>query len=182
MADISKLTDRILSEAKESADLIIAQADEKVKKIEQNSRVQAEAKYKAIVEKGKLDAQNLKERLKSNANLKSRDNELRVKQEVILRVYESALDDLKNIDSESYLEYIKEKAGFGDSELIVTKDRVDLVKEKFPEANISTERFVETGFIEICGGVEKNYTFDAQLDYIKDDLQGEIAKVLFGRG
>lgn len=180
MAELSRLTDRILNEAKKNADDIISEAKEKVKKIELNSTNQNDLKYKSIVEKGTREAESLKERLKSSANLKARDNELKVKQEVIQRVFEAALKDMKNIDSDKYIAYIKKNLSFSaNSILVVQKDKIDIVKSTFPNTNVSNDRFVESGFIEICGGIEKNYTFDTQLNYIKDEVQGEIAKVLF---
>ena len=63
--------------------------------------------------------------------------------------------------------------------MIVPQGKLDLVKKKFPDLQISEDRFASTGFIEISAGIEKNFTFDAQIEYIKDELQGEIAKVLF---
>ncbi len=180
MAELNKLTDRILDEAKQSANEILSSAKQKADKIIGNAKLQSDNKYKSIVEKGELEAESLKERLRSNANLKARDNELKAKQEVILKVYESALEDMKNIDDVKYVEYVKMNASFSsESVLVVQKERLQLIKSNFPEQKLAEDRFVEAGFIEIIGGIEKNFTFSSQLDYIKDDLQGEIAKILF---
>lgn len=180
MAELNKLTERILEEARVQADEIKKEADEKVERINQNSKKQAEQKYEAIVEKGALEAENLKERLRSNANLRARDNELKVKQQTIQKVFESALEDMKNIGDEELVNYIQKNAGFSEgSVLIVPQGKVDLIRNRFPQANVSDERFADSGFIEISGGIEKNFTFDTQIEYIKDEVQGEIAKVLF---
>lgn len=180
MAELSNLTNRILEEAKSLADEIVKSAELKAENIMKKSNEQAKLRYDSIVEKGTLEAENLKERLKSNAKLKARDNELNVKQEVIKRVFEEALEDVKNIDDEKLISYIQNNASFSeDSILLVQKDRLDLVKEKFPQLKVSEERFVDSGFVEISGGIEKNFTFSTQIDYIKDEIQGEIAKVLF---
>ncbi len=180
MAQLSKLTDRIIEEAKVQADEIVKDARAKVEKIDQTTKKQAQQKYEAMVEKGALEAANLKERLKSNANLRARDSELRVKQETIQKVFESALEDMKNIKDEDLISYIEKNASFSkEATLIVPQGKLDLVKKKFPDLQISEDRFASTGFIEISAGIEKNFTFDAQIEYIKDELQGEIAKVLF---
>ncbi len=180
MAELSNLTNRILEEAKSLADEIVKSAELKAENIMKKSNEQAKLRYDSIVEKGTLEAENLKERLKSNAKLKARDNELNAKQEVIKRVFEEALEDVKNIDDEKLISYIQNNASFSeDSILLVQKDRLDLVKEKFPQLKVSEERFVDSGFVEISGGIEKNFTFSTQIDYIKDEIQGEIAKVLF---
>ncbi|PSJ31104.1 ATP synthase subunit E [Peptostreptococcus russellii] len=180
MAELSNLTNRILEEAKSLADEIVKSAELKAENIMKKSNEQAKLRYDSIVEKGTLEAENLKERLKSNAKLKARDNELNAKQEVIKRVFEEALEDVKNIDDEKLISYIQNNASFSeDSILLVQKDRLDLIKEKFPQSKVSEERFVDSGFVEISGGIEKNFTFSTQIDYIKDEIQGEIAKVLF---
>lgn len=180
MAELSNLTNRILEEAKSLADEIVKSAELKAENIMKKSNEQAKLRYDSIVEKGTLEAENLKERLKSNAKLKARDNELNAKQEVIKRVFEETLEDVKNIDDEKLISYIQNNASFSeDSILLVQKDRLDLIKEKFPQSKVSEERFVDSGFVEISGGIEKNFTFSTQIDYIKDEIQGEIAKVLF---
>ncbi len=180
MAELSKLTDRILDEAKVQANQILEDARVKADKINQNSKKQAEQRYEDIVEKGRLEAENLRERLKSNAKLRARDNELKVKQEAIQKVFESALEDMKNIGDDELISYIEKNAAFSDeSVLIVPQGKVNVVRDRLPQAKVSDERFASSGFIEISGGIEKNFTFDTQIDYIKDELQGEIAKVLF---
>ncbi len=180
MAELSKLTDRIIMEAKEEAQEIVSNARAKVDKINENSKKQAQLKHDAILKKGALEADNLKERLKSNANLRARDNELKVKQEAIQKVFESALEDMKNIEDDELISYIEKNASFSnESIIIVAKGKYELVKNRFPQLQISKDRFASSGFIEISSGIEKNFTFDAQIEYIKDELQGEIAKVLF---
>lgn len=180
MAELNKLTDKILEEAKVIADGILNEAKEKASKITESSKNQSEAKYNAIVEKGAREASSHKDRLVSNANLKARDNELKAKQEVIQKVYEAAIEDLINIDSDKFLDYLKKNASFSnESILVVPANKVELVKNNFPDVKISSDRNTESGFIEIVGGIEKNFTFTTQLEYIKDEVQSEIAKVLF---
>lgn len=180
MAELSNLTNRILDEAKKSADEIVKSAELKSEKIIEKSKEDAKTSYDSIVGKGALEAENLKERLKSNAKLKARDNELNAKQEVIKKVFEEALEDMKNIDNEKLVSYIQNNASFSEgSLLVVQKDKLNFIKDRFPQLRVSEERFVESGFVEISGGIEKNFTFGTQIDYIKDEVQGEIAKVLF---
>lgn len=180
MAELNKLIDRILGEANAEATKIKNEANEKAEKIIQNSTKQAELKYAEIIEKGKLEAENLKDRMKSNANLRARDNELLAKQELMKKVIESAILDLKSLDDETYLSYIEKNASFKEgSYLVVTKDKLDSVRNRFSNVEVSTERFAGSGFIEVVGGIEKNFTFDSQVEYIKDDIAGDLAKVLF---
>lgn len=180
MAELSKLTDRILAEADEKAKQIVSEANEKIDKINQNANSQAQSKFESLVEVGKREAESLKDRLRSNAHLKARDNELKAKQEVIQRVFEESLSELKNISPEKYLEYIKRNALLAeDSALVVTESMYPEVVKKFPDVDVLSDRYADTGFIEITGGVERNFTFSTQINYIREDIQGEIAGVLF---
>lgn len=180
MADISRLTEKIIDEAREQSDKILSEADEKVSKIENNARSQAEQSFAQIVKKAEQEAEIIKDRLRSSAVLRARDNELRAKQEVIKEVVRQGLEDLKNLDSKRYIEYIKNNFSFEkDSELVVTASMVKIVKEELSGVRVSSDRFVDSGFIEVSGGVEKNFTFETQLSYIKDEIQGELAKVIF---
>lgn len=180
MADVNKLTEKIIDEAKNQSDKILSEADERVGKIEKNAKGQSEQNTALILERAEREAVAIKERLKSSAILRARDKELGAKQEVIDEIFRQSLEDLKNLDSDSYLEYIKGHFSFKkDSELVVTSSMVSIVKEKLSDVRVCSDRFVNSGFIEIDGGVEKNFTFETQLGYIKDDIQGELAKVIF---
>ncbi len=180
MAEVNKLIDKILVESEKEAEKILNKAKEKAKTIEKFSIEEAEKKYKLLIEKGKKESFQLKDKLKSTAKLKARDSELEAKQKVIKKVFADVLEEMKNIDDEAYILYLKKNITSSDKkELIVMRNKLDLAKENFKNIKISETRFVETGFIEIAGGVEKNFTFSSQIDYIKDEIQGEVAKILF---
>lgn len=180
MAELNKLIDKILEESQKESEKILNSAREKAKKIEENLKKESEKKYDLLIEKGKKESLQLKERLKSTAKLKARDNELSEKQKIITKVFVDVLEEMKSIDSKKYISYLKNNMGSSKKrELIVMKDKLDIVKEELKDVKISETRFVETGFIEIVGGVEKNFTFNAQIEYIKDEMQGKVAKILF---
>lgn len=180
MADLKRLTDKILEDARITGEDILKVAKEKAQKIQESSDAKARSKYDQMVERGQADAENLKERLRSNAKLKARDNELRAKQKTISGVFDAVLEDLKNIDDDKYIEYIKNNASFsGDSKLVVMKEKLSSVKDAFSQVQVIEDRFCETGFIELEGGIEKNFTFSTQIEYVRDEVQGKIASVLF---
>ncbi len=180
MAELNELIEKILNESEKEAEKILSIAKEKAKKIEENYKKEAEKKYNLLVEKGKTESLQLKEKLKSTAKLKARDRVLEEKQKIMKKVFEEVLEELKNIDSKKYISYLKKNMSSSkNKELVVMENKLDLVKENFEGVKISTDRFVETGFIEIVAGVEKNFTFNTQIEYIKDEMQGEVAKILF---
>ena len=71
------------------------------------------------------EAISLKERIISNANLKSRDMVLQAKEELVDRILGKALERLKNIDKDSYLNFIENTLKTldvsKDTEIILTK-------------------------------------------------------------
>lgn len=180
MADINVLIDRIMDEANEQANAIKGEADKKAQAIIEEGQALSQKRYNSILERGKADAQNARERLLSSAELKCRNEQLKAKQEVISRVFDEALEGFKAMDKAEYLNYIKENVRDIDgSKIIVVREMLDAVKAELPELTIDEERFVDTGFIQTATGIENNYTFEAKLEYLRDELEGEVARILF---
>lgn len=181
MADVNILVNNIIAEAEAEAKSILDNATAVANDIVSEGKALSEHIYSDMVEDGKKEGKNIRERLRGGAMLKSRDDQLKTKQEMILRVFDETLEDFKKLGTDDYLGYIKknisDKKG---TTLIVTKDMVDEVKAAFTEHKVSTEEFVESGFIEDIGGIENNFTFETQLEFYKDELEGEVAKILFG--
>lgn len=112
--------------------------------------------------------------------MRARDNELKVKQEILKKVFDSTIEDMKNIEPEKYIDYIRQNAAFNEgSEFVIMENMKDIIGQNLPDIKVIDNRYVGSDFIEIVGGIERNFTFDIKLNYIKDDIQGELAKVLF---
>lgn len=181
MADINVLTDRIIQEAQAEAKLILDQARAQADQIVKDGQALSVKKSKEILKRGDKEAESIRERLRSGALLKSRDNQLKVKQELITKVFTETLESLKNLSEQDYINYIKKNVSeSGKLKLVVTKDMVDQVKRDLPNYEVDQDRFVESGFLEVKEGIENNYTFETQLNFYKEELEGELAKILFG--
>ena len=154
MSNLDNLTSKILADAKAQADKIIKDAQEK-------------AQHKYDLEIKKINAK--KETVLENAR---RDREL--------------IDKLKtklvNMDEKKYINYLNQnidKNTITGKELIVKKEFAEKVKKKFLGAKVKKNEFVTSGFIIEENGIQENYTFEVKLDFMRDELEVEISKLLF---
>ncbi|NLJ78298.1 MAG: V-type ATP synthase subunit E, partial [Tissierellia bacterium] len=98
MSNLENLTRKILDEAKSQASVI----DEESKRANDSiidSRIrEAEGEKRRILNRATSDADLLKERTISNAELKARNEKLGAKQQIIDRVFNIAEERLNNLD------------------------------------------------------------------------------------
>ena len=151
-----------------------------------------------MVEKAKTEAKTAKERIISGAELKSRNEKLTAKQAVIDKVFENSIEKLCKMSDQEIKEFIKNKIANADivgDETIILNEKgnklVDanllkeinselLAKGKKGELTISKEvRNFKGGFILEKDGIEINNTFEDLVNSERDDLEFEVAKVLF---
>ena len=102
MNGVDKITQNILSEAKELAKITILQAekqrDSEVSKAAEDARLKADAK----VERAKKEALELCERAKSTSSLERRKQILQAKREVINEVFDRIELSFMQMDTDSY--------------------------------------------------------------------------------
>ena len=82
----------------------------------------------------------------------------------------SSLDNL----TAKILNDAKEKAAE-----IVKKEYIGRVKNEFPGIHVAEDESVSSGFIIEENGIQENYTFEVKLDFMRDELEVEISKLLF---
>lgn len=198
MSNINNLTSKILSDAEERKESILKEANEEKAKIVSKKEALAKSEEATMVEKAKTEAKTAKERIISGAELKSRNEKLTAKQAVIDKVFENSIEKLCKMSDEEIKEFIKNKIVNADivgDEAIILNEKgnklvdVNLLKEinsellakgKKGELTISKEvRNFKGGFILEKDGIEINNTFEDLVNSERDDLEFEVAKVLF---
>ncbi|CUQ07969.1 V-type ATP synthase subunit E [Clostridium baratii] len=198
MSNINNLTSKILSDAEERKESILKEANEEKAKIVSKKEALAKSEEATMVEKAKTEAKTAKERIISGAELKSRNEKLTAKQAVIDKVFENSIEKLCKMSDEEIKEFIKNKIVNADivgDEAIILNEKgnklVDanllkeinselLAKGKKGELTISKEvRNFKGGFILEKDGIEINNTFEDLVNSERDDLEFEVAKVLF---
>ncbi|BFK80617.1 MULTISPECIES: V-type ATP synthase subunit E [Clostridium] len=198
MSNINNLTSKILSDAEERKESILKEANEEKAKIVSKKEALAKSEEATMVEKAKTEAKTAKERIISGAELKSRNEKLTAKQAVIDKVFENSIEKLCKMSDQEIKEFIKNKIVNADivgDETIILNEKgnklVDanllkeinselLAKGKKGELTINKEvRNFKGGFILEKDGIEINNTFEDLVNSERDDLEFEVAKVLF---
>lgn len=182
MSNLDNLVAEILQQAQKEANRILAKTKaENLEFIEkENRKIQREVN--SIEQKSNEEAIALKERILSNANLKSRDMILQAKEELIDEVLSRALEKLKNLDSDSYLNFVEKTLKSLDisknAEIILTKKMKEILGDEIFGYKVSDDT-VESGCNIKDGNVIYNNEFSNILEFNKEDLEREILKKIF---
>lgn len=190
---IENITANILRDAKNTAENSLAKAERTGQDIINNAKREADAIIKAQAELSIKDAEGLKSRKASAAELQGRKMLLFKKQEAINESFNVALGLLKSMESEEYINFLASQIvtipncegnlilNVADGATIGEK-LVNLVNEKLngKKVILSSETHKSSGgFVLKRGNVEINSTFETILNSMKDELTGEIAGTLF---
>ena len=195
---VNNITSKILRDAEGRKESILATAEEEKNKILSKKVASAKELEKVILGKAEIEAKSKKERVISGAKLKARNEKLAAKQEVIEEVFSKSVETLCKLNDREFVKFIKDSILSlnidGDETLILNEDGNKIVsKEVVAEINAELKakglkgeiKISETigsfrgGFILEKGGVEINNTFESLVDSLKDQLEFEVAKVLF---
>ena len=198
MSNINNLTSKILSDAEERKESIIKAANEEKAKIIAKKQSIAELEKSAMIEKAEVEAKTRHERIVSSAELKARNEKLAAKQVVIDSVFEKSVDELCSMSDEEMKNFMKNVIVnsdiTGDENIILNEKGKSILDKKLleeinselksngkiGELTISSEvRNFKGGFILEKDGIEINNTFEDLVNSLRDDLEFEVAKVLF---
>lgn len=198
MSDINNIVNKILEDAKLEKEQILSNAESEKAKIIDSKTLEAKEIEKNIIEKSKEEGTSRKERIISNAKLQVRNRKLEAKQQIIEEVFKNAVEKLADLPEQDFLNYIENRILSlditGEENLIlnangkkiVNKEFVQNINEKLKakgkqlKISISNEtRDFKGGFILEKNGIEINNTFEALVNSIKEQLEYEVASVLF---
>ena len=198
MEGIAKIKERILEEAREEKEKIIAKANAEAQDIVKQHEQKAKDLLDDILDKAGKTAEEKKRRIISMAQLENRKQFLQAKQQIIDEVYDSAKASLQNMPAEKYKNLIESmllnSALSGNEELIISehdKNRItpefvqkinDKLRGMGKEGNIRISKTFGNmigGFILKSQNLEINSTFDSLIDIEREELETEIAKILF---
>ena len=193
MSNVSNLTSKILKDAEAGKENILAAAEEEKSKVLSKKVSSANEIAKEILEKAEVEAKSKKERVISSAKLKVRNNKLAAKQEIINEVFEKSIDKLTTLSKEEFLSFLENTISSmnltGRQTLILNKEGLKFVDSEFidklnkkinAEITLSeTAGNFKGGFILENNGIEINSTYEALVSSLRDELEFEVAKVLF---
>jgi V/A-type H+-transporting ATPase subunit E len=189
---------RILADARARAEAIAAEAANKSGVMLAEAEKEAEKRREQILERAQKEAEEQKRRILGIAQLDARKEMLAAKQELINEAFKQALEALLNLDDSTYFAVLRKmllaSIKTGDEVVILSprdKARVpaefwkDLYRELAAIGNTNELSLGEEapeisgGFILQSGGVEINNSFSSLLEMQRDELELEVAALLF---
>lgn len=197
MSGLEKIRDRIIQDAKGTADEKIKEAESKASEIKSQAVREADDIAKSMEAKTDAEIKAYSERVDSAIDLEHRTRILAAKQELIGDIITEAKKRIKNLKDREYceliLKLIEKNMRKGEEGVIYFSDEdfkripsgfsfdVNKVAAKNGgELSISKEtRKIGSGFVLSYGGIEENCTFDALFEEKKDDLTDIVQTILF---
>ena len=196
MSGLDKMRSRILEEAEQSAQEIIAKAQADAEAAVMAAEKQARAEAEKIREKAGHDAEEYAKRAASSSDMRRKQALLAAKQDVIGGVLGKAYDAVFAMEEDYFglLEKLLEKYALPEEGEICFSQR-DL--ERMPEGftgrirtiaaekggslTVSREpRSINGGFLLVYGGIEENCTIKAVFSSKREELSDRINRLLFG--
>ena len=198
MEGIAKIKERILEEAREEKEKIISDANAQAQNIVKQYEQKAKDILDDILEKAGKTAEEKRRRILSMAQLENRKQLLLAKQQIIDEVFEKAKATLQNMPDDKYQNLIANML----INSVITGNEVVVISEH--DKNNITPEFIQKinntligmgkqgnlkisqtpghmigGFILKSQDLEVNSTFDSLIDMEREELETEIAKILF---
>lgn len=187
MSNLENLTSKILEDSKREANEILEKAKKEANSLLSSKEKSAELVKNDLMGKAKLEAESRKQRLISSAELQGRNEKLKAKQQVIESTFEKAIEKLSKMSKEDFVKFLKESISSlnlqGGEEILVSKDfKEAITPEVLTELKLELckdDRNIPSGFIIINEGIEYNYTFKALANSLREELEYEVAGILF---
>lgn len=200
-AGIEKITTKIITDAQLKADEIIRDAEKEAEERRKKARERGERIKAEIIEEAKKSVETEKRRRIADAMIKARTLKLEIMEREINRAFSEAEKKLQSMDEKEY-EKVLERiivdsiAELGEENIVVLLREEDMKKidEKSIKSRVEKElgkkikiKF-EKGDFNSGGaivraesaGITINSTFAARLEFLKEKLRVEVAKMLFG--
>jgi V/A-type H+-transporting ATPase subunit E len=198
MAGIEKLKDRIIKDGEDKAKQIKDDAGLKAQDIIKRAEEKAQTMIEDAKAKGLKMSGNRKDRIISNAKLEARNMKLAQKQKTIDEIFKKAADFIKSMEKDKYTSFLEKlllnNIETGEEEIVFSKNDIERLDPSFVERlnqkllsegkkgslKLKDEiRDIGSGAVLINGKVEIDCSIDSQLKAIRDDLEGELADLLF---
>ncbi|MGI6142875.1 MAG: V-type ATP synthase subunit E [bacterium] len=198
MAGAEKIVERILADARQQADAIKAEAEEKAARIIAQGEQEAEKSRQELLERARATAEERRRRILTIAELEGRKALLAAKEALLEEAFTTALKELQKLDVSTYQGIIRSlllaSIQTGSEEVIISPADQDRLTPAFLEeinqeiksqgrvgnlALVVEDRPLEGGFILRSGGVDINNSFAAILKMQRDELEPEVAAILF---
>lgn len=190
-----KIIDKILSDAKHDAGEMLSEALKKAEALVAAKQSEADAEYDLSVEEARKAGEEVVRRRLTVADLEVKKLLLSAKKQAVDEAFEESLKKLLALPKEEYAalvgSMIASAADDGDVVVISENDKNVLTKAFFDKisAKIGKKLTLSDTFGNFRGGVmllgkgvDKNLTFESELTLLRDEVEPEVAKIMFSNG
>lgn len=190
-----KIIDKILSDATHDAGEMLSEALKKAEALVAAKQAEADAEYDISVEEARKAGEEVVRRRLTVADLEEKKLLLSAKKQAVDEAFEESLKKLLALPKEEYTalvgSMIASAADDGDVVVISENDKNVLTKAVFDKisAKIGKKLTLSDTFGNFRGGVmllgkgvDKNLTFESELALLRDEVEPEVAKIMFSNG
>lgn len=190
-----KIIDKILSDATHDAGEMLSEALKKAEALVAAKQSEADAEYDLSVEEARKAGEEVVRRRLTVADLEVKKLLLSAKKQAVDEAFEESLKKLLALPKEEYTalvgSMIASAADDGDVVVISENDKNVLTKAFFDKisAKIGKKLTLSDTFGNFKGGVmllgkgvDKNLTFESELALLRDEVEPEVAKIMFSNG
>lgn len=190
-----KIIDKILSDATHDAGEMLSEALKKAEALVAAKQAEADAEYDISVEEARKAGEEVVRRRLTVADLEVKKLLLSAKKQAVDEAFEESLKKLLALPKEEYTalvgSMIASAADDGDVVVISENDKNVLTKAFFDKisAKIGKKLTLSDTFGNFKGGVmllgkgvDKNLTFESELALLRDEVEPEVAKIMFSNG
>lgn len=190
-----KIIDKILSDATHDAGEMLSEALKKAEALVAAKQAEADAQYDLSVEEARKAGEEVVRRRLTVADLEVKKLLLSAKKQAVDEAFEESLKKLLALPKEEYAalvgSMIASAADDGDVVVISENDKNVLTKAFFDKisAKIGKKLTLSDTFGNFKGGVmllgkgvEKNLTFESELALLRDEVEPEVANIMFSNG
>lgn len=198
MNGIDRITASIERDAVAEIGKIRSETEARCREIKEKYDLQAQEEYWTIVKQGMKDCESRVERLGSTAEMEAKKAVLAMKQEMVTRAFETAVDRVCSLPEKDYVDFCARQAAKAASngleELVFNaKDRASVGKKVAKAANALLEergvpgkltvseetRDIRGGVLVKMGDIEANCTVEAIASSYRSEMASEVANALF---
>ena len=190
-----KIIDKILSDATHDAGEMLSEALKKAEALVAAKQAEADAEYDLSVEEARKAGEEVVRRRLTVADLEVKKLLLSAKKQAVDEAFGESLKKLLALPKEEYTalvgSMIASAADDGDVVVISENDKNVLTKAVFDKisAKIGKKLTLSDTFGNFKGGVmllgkgvDKNLTFESELALLRDEVEPEVAKIMFSNG
>lgn len=190
-----KIIDKILSDATHDAGEMLSEALKKAEALVAAKQSEADAEYDLSVEEARKAGEEVVRRRLTVADLEVKKLLLSAKKQAVDEAFEESLKKLLTLPKEEYTALVESMiasaADDGDVVVISENDKNVLTKAFFDKISAKIGKMLtlsdtfgnfKGGVMLLGKGVDKNLTFESELALLRDEVEPEVAKIMFSNG